>query len=61
MEDTKCKSCGRPGKGYKCPDCDSVSEKHDPEHECGGDRCMPKCSGCEDAEENCICPPQEDK
>ncbi len=59
MEDPKCKNCGRPARAFKCPDCDEVMEKHNPEHECGPDRCMPMCPGCEEAEEKCECPEEQ--
>lgn len=53
--DDKCKKCGKEAEGYKCPDCDVESATHDPEHVCGGNRCMPKCKDCNEAEEKCSC------
>jgi len=40
---------------YKCDLCGAESSSHDPGHECGSDHCMPKCSGCGEAEVNCTC------
>ena len=51
----KCKTCEGPAEGYKCDECGAESKMHDPNHECGGEHCMPKCAGCEEAEELCMC------
>jgi len=31
------------------------AKEHDAQHSCGGNRCMPKCSGCNEAEAKCSC------
>lgn len=51
----ECKTCSGPIKGFKCDECGATASKHDPDHECGGDHCMPMCAGCEEAEELCMC------
>lgn len=42
-------------EGYKCDVCGQECPEHDPNHSCGGDHCMPKCSGCGEAESKCSC------
>ncbi|HEY4475206.1 MAG TPA: hypothetical protein VJB92_00555 [Candidatus Paceibacterota bacterium] len=51
----KCKKCGKPTEGYKCDMCGSESKNHEVNHSCGGIHCIPKCSGCGQAEEKCAC------
>lgn len=55
MEDGQCKKCHGRTEGYKCDLCGATAEEHDPEHSCGGEHCMPKCMGCQEAEELCTC------
>ena len=51
----ECSICQGPTDGYKCDMCGAEFEHHDSGHECGGDHCMPKCAGCDEAQVNCIC------
>lgn len=51
----KCEACGKDAEGYKCDACGVEAGEHDPNHECGGERCMPKCSGCKEAQVKCSC------
>lgn len=51
----ECTKCGGPTEGYKCDMCGVEATEHDSGHECGGDHCMPKCTGCNEAETNCAC------
>ncbi|MEX1026389.1 MAG: hypothetical protein WD049_00045 [Candidatus Paceibacterota bacterium] len=50
-----CNKCGKEGDGHKCDMCGAEAAEHDPNHECGGDHCMVKCSGCNEAEAKCAC------
>lgn len=59
----KCVKCGMATEGYKCNVDGAESATHDANH--GKDdptghpkgdwHCMPKCSGCQQAEVNCTC------
>ena len=51
----KCAKCGRDAKGYKCDSCGAERKNHDSNHACGGNHCMPKCSGCNEAHSKCAC------
>ncbi len=51
----KCKKCDNDTKGYKCDECGTESDHHVAEHKCGGDHCMPKCVGCNEAQAKCGC------
>lgn len=51
----KCQKCGMDAEGYKCDMCGVESQEHDSNHDCGGDHCLLKCSGCGEAETNCSC------
>lgn len=51
----KCKKCDNEVKGFKCDICGSEAETHNPDHKCGGEHCMPKCTGCNEAEAKCTC------
>jgi len=42
-------------EGYKCDMCGAESATHDANHEHGGDHCMPKCKGCNEAQVKCTC------
>lgn len=58
MENVTCKKCARPADApmaYKCDMCNDEAAEHDPNHGCGGDHCMVKCSGCKEAESKCSC------
>lgn len=55
MEDKRCGKCGGESEGYKCDQCGAEAREHDAQHGCGGDRCMPKCRGCKEAEAKCSC------
>ncbi len=58
MENTTCKKCGKAADSqmpYKCDVCGAESKEHDPNHGCGGDHCVVKCSGCEKSETQCTC------
>ena len=58
MDETKkCQKCGMTAEGYKCEMCGAEAAEHDPMHACGGEKCVPKCSGCKEAETKCVCPP----
>ena len=50
-----CTTCKGETKGWKCDQCGEEASQHIPTHKCGGDHCMPKCSGCGEAEVNCSC------
>lgn len=52
-----CATCGKATSGYKCDMCGAESADYDPNHACGGEHCVAKCSGCGQAENRCICPP----
>lgn len=51
----KCQTCGTDTSGYKCAICGEESATHDDAHPCGGDKCQPKCVGCNQAESKCSC------
>jgi len=51
----ECKKCKKEVSGFKCDICGSESDTHVDNHECGGDHCMPKCTGCGEAEAKCSC------
>jgi hypothetical protein len=54
--DTKtCTACGGDTEGYKCEMCGSEADKHDAEHECGGEHCTPKCKECNESQAQCTC------
>ena len=55
MGDDACVTCGSLTDGFKCEECGAEAEFHDEEHECGGEHCMPKCSGCGEPEVKCSC------
>jgi len=50
-----CKICGGETNSYKCDMCGEESITHDENHGCGGEHCMPKCAGCNEAEIKCTC------
>jgi hypothetical protein len=50
-----CKTCGGDSQGFKCDMCGAEAAEHDAEHACGGDHCMAKCAGCNEAEAKCSC------
>jgi len=50
-----CSQCEAETKGYKCTECGAVSDEHNSEHACGGDKCLPMCTGCNEAEAKCTC------
>ncbi len=50
-----CTTCQGETQGFKCDMCDSESDHHVADHQCGGDHCMPKCSGCGEAQVKCSC------
>jgi hypothetical protein len=50
-----CSQCGGPTEGYKCDLCGAEAKEHDDGHACGGDHCVPKCTGCNEAQSNCTC------
>lgn len=52
---SKCKTCNGKTAGFKCDICGVEAKKHDQNHGCGGEHCMPKCAGCDEAEVNCSC------
>lgn len=52
---TKCQNCENETKGYKCDMCNAEADNHDASHQCGSDHCMPKCTGCNEAEAKCPC------
>lgn len=49
----QCSNCGCGTEGWKCDMCGAEAEGHVEEHGCGGDHCIPKCSGCGEAQSNC--------
>lgn len=51
----ECTKCHGPAAGYKCDICGDESDAHDAQHACGADHCMPKCSGCSQAQVKCTC------
>lgn len=55
MEQKKCAKCGGAAAGYKCDMCGAVSDAHDDTHPCGGEHCVAKCVGCNEAETKCAC------
>lgn len=58
MEDLKCKNCGMAADSpmsHKCDTCGAEAKEHDEKHECGGEHCVVKCSGCKEAETKCSC------
>ena len=54
-ENKKCVKCGKEVDGYKCDMCGAEAKEHDAMHGCGGEHCMPKCKGCNEAEVKCSC------
>jgi len=52
----KCGKCGGKTGGWKCSACGVEASTHDSAHTCGGDKCVPKCTACSQAESNCSCP-----
>lgn len=52
-----CAKCGGTTTGYKCDMCGAQSDMHDDQHACGGEHCVAKCAGCNEAESKCTCPP----
>jgi len=50
-----CKKCEGPTSGYKCDICGEESVAHVETHTHGGAHCMPKCTGCNEAEVKCSC------
>lgn len=57
MDQQECTHCHGATMGYKCDMCGAESGEHDAMHGCGGDRCMPKCTECNEAQAKCSCPP----
>lgn len=58
MENHTCKKCDKPADvpmAYKCDMCGAEAKSHDPNHQCGSDHCVVKCSGCKKSETNCTC------
>ncbi len=55
MKNMECTKCGGSAEGYKCDQCGAESASHDAGHACGGEHCMPKCTGCDEAQANCTC------
>lgn len=58
MENQNCKKCNMSADSpmaYKCDMCGAESATHDPNHSCGGDHCVVKCSGCKKSETQCTC------
>ncbi len=55
----KCEKCNGPAEGWKCAICGTEADHHFAEHthaEPLSDRhCMPKCTGCGEAEVLCTC------
>jgi len=51
----KCKKCDGVTNGYKCDTCGEESTSHVATHACGGEHCVAKCSGCNEAETKCGC------
>lgn len=51
----KCIKCDNETVGFKCDICGAESDEHDDAHEHGGEHCMPKCAGCNEAQVNCSC------
>ena len=51
----ECKTCKGPTEEFKCDVCGEESPVHVADHRCGGEHCMPKCSGCGQAEIKCTC------
>ena len=51
----QCTNCTNETAGYKCDMCGSEAENHVADHSCGGERCMPKCTGCNEAQSKCTC------
>lgn len=52
-----CKICGGKLYGFKCTMCDVSGDIEDPAHPCGTERCLAKCVGCGQVEEDCTCEP----
>lgn len=50
-----CSKCGGETSGYKCDTCGAESAAADPGHACGGDHCVEKCTGCNEAQTKCPC------
>jgi len=50
-----CKKCGEETNGFRCDICGAESLKHSVSHACGGEHCVPKCTGCGEAETICDC------
>lgn len=58
MENPTCKKCGQAADApmaYKCDMCGAEAAAHDPNHSCGDEHCVVKCSGCHQAETKCTC------
>lgn len=55
MENMECSKCGGSAVGFKCDQCGAEAAAHDANHGCGGDHCMPKCTGCDEAQAKCAC------
>ncbi|MFA4872471.1 MAG: hypothetical protein WC659_00850 [Patescibacteria group bacterium] len=55
MDDLTCTTCGVSAEGWKCSMCGAEADEHDSHHSCGGSYCQPKCSGCDEASDNCSC------
>jgi len=51
----QCSRCSGETGGYKCDSCGAEAPAHDAQHACGGDHCMAKCAGCNEAEVKCSC------
>ena len=54
MGELTCTTCGA-SAGYKCSMCGAEATAHDQDHSCGSTYCQPKCSGCDEASDNCTC------
>ena len=52
---SECTKCGGPTEGFKCDVCGALSETHKEDHKCGGENCMAKCKGCDEAQVKCSC------
>ncbi len=58
MENSHCKKCSMPADSpmaCKCDMCGAEATEHDPNHACGADHCVVKCSGCKKSETQCDC------
>ncbi|MDD5110047.1 MAG: hypothetical protein PHI63_02430 [Patescibacteria group bacterium] len=55
MKNMECGKCGGSAEGFKCEVCGDEMSDQPQTHGCGADRCLPKCTGCNETQTKCTC------